>query len=269
MAVASIHGSRIHYVRTGRGSTVILIPGLGGRLSFWNDVTAEFSKRFDVLSFDHPGCGLSTRCERPVSAESLADATVALMDHLEIRSASVVGHSLGGAIGQALALAYPDRVDRLVLSSTWAHGDNWFQRSFELRKLILQNLGLRAYARMQSLSVLPRQRFTARPEEVDAFERRTAEESGTPETIIERIDALLAFDRAGELSGLTLPVLVAGVSDDRVAPIQMTRALADLIPGSTMIELPEGGHFWPQFDSGTFVATSCPFLEGRDVGSAP
>ena len=248
---------------------MILIPGLGGRLSFWNDVTGELSKRFDVLSFDHPGCGQSTRCERPVSAEFLAGATVALMDHLEIRSAFVVGHSFGGAIGQALALDYPDRVDRLVLSSTWACADAGFQRAFEQRKAILRDRGLRAYARMQSLLVLPRQNFATRLEDFDAFERRAAEESGTPETIIERIDALLAFDRSGELSGLSLPVLIAGVRDDRVVPIQMSCALADLIPGSTMIEQPEGGHFWPQFDSRRFVATAYPFLEGRDVGHSP
>ena len=261
MILANIQGTRIRYVRKGQGPTVILIPGLGGRRSFWNDVIADLSKQYEVLSFDHPGCGQSPRCERPVSAESLAGLTVALMDHLGIRSASVVGHSFGGAIGQALALDFPDRVDRLMLSSAWARTDPWFHRTFELRKVILRNLGLRAYARMQSLSVLPRQSFTTRLEEVDAFERRAAEESGTPEAIIERIDALLAFDRTGELSGLSLPVLVAGVADDRVVPIELSRALADLIPGSTMIEQPAGGHFWPQFDPKAFVSTTRPFLE--------
>ncbi len=268
MTFANIQGTRTHFVRKGQGQTVILIPGLGGRLSFWNDVMADLSKRSDVLSFDHPGCGQSTRCERPVSAESLAGLAMALMDHLGIRSASVVGHSFGGAIGQALALDFPDRVDRLVLSSAWARTDPWFQRTFEQRKVILRSLGLRAYARMQSLSVLPRQRFNTCREEVDAFERRAGEESGSPESIIERIDALLIFDRTRELSDLSLPVLITGVADDRVVPIDMSRALADLIPGSTMIEQPGGGHFWPQFDPGAFVSTTRPFLEGLAPGTS-
>ena len=63
----------------------------------------------------------------------MAAELAALMDSLQIERAHLVGLSTGGAIGQTLAITQPQRIARLVLSSTWTHCDPWFRRLFERR----------------------------------------------------------------------------------------------------------------------------------------
>ena len=69
------------------------------------------------------------------------------MDYLHISRAAMIGQSTGGAIGQVLAATQPERISRLVLSSTWTHADAYFKRQFELRRDLLRSAGVELYIR--------------------------------------------------------------------------------------------------------------------------
>src|ERR687894_2719718 len=103
----------IDYDIHGEGPPLILIGGLGfGRWGFFRQIPA-LSRHFRTITFD-------VRGERDLEGgvSDLVDDVVALLDHLRIRKAHVLGISLGGFVAQELAIMRPDLVDRLVLVCT-------------------------------------------------------------------------------------------------------------------------------------------------------
>lgn len=102
----------------GEGPTVALIHGVGGRLEAWDPIMALLTRHLRVVRYDLRGFGHSTKVKGRYELGSFVEDFVALLDFLSIERCHVVGFSLGGLIAQAIALVYPDRVDRLVLAAT-------------------------------------------------------------------------------------------------------------------------------------------------------
>jgi aminoacrylate hydrolase len=180
-----------------------------------------------------------------LSISDFAALVVALLDRLEIDNTPVVGHSMGGAIAQTLALDHASRVSSLVLSSTWAKSDPYFERAFAQRCEILKGLGKEAYARAQCLAILPPTFIAERPEEAAAFERGFLVGAAPDHIVLARIAALLAFDNTADLGRIACSTLVIYCRDDAVVPPHMSRDLAAGVPGASVIELSSGGHFAP------------------------
>ena len=104
----------------GSGPPLLLVPGLGGRAEFWDPVVPPLAARFTVILHDHRGTGRSSIERIDYSIAQMTGDVIALLDHLGFDRAHLIGHSTGGAIGQTLAIDFPQRLDRLVLSATWA-----------------------------------------------------------------------------------------------------------------------------------------------------
>ncbi|MEM9630026.1 MAG: aspartate dehydrogenase [Pseudomonadota bacterium] len=261
-------GGEIAYSDTKSGKPLLLIPGLGGQLGFWSAVTEKLRRDFRVISFDHPGSGNSSPLGYPVTVETLAVLAFSLLDHLNIAGCDVIGQSLGGAVAQKMALLHPERVTRLVLSSTWASPDAGFLKSFRLRRQILDEMGVSAYAQSQVLSVLNLEQIAADPEVAEAWERKTVDTSNR-QALLERMTALMAFDSSSEIADIKQPVLVVGAEDDLVVPKHMSQQLADLIPGAVCRFLPAGGHFLPLTRPDDYIDQVLPFLSGERVSPRP
>ncbi len=112
-----VPGARLHVVDRGTGPAILLVHGLGGHARhFTYGVEKLLSARFRVLAVDRPGSGHSQRhAGASASMASQADALAALLDQLGVSQATVVGHSLGGAISLMLAARHPHRVKALAL----------------------------------------------------------------------------------------------------------------------------------------------------------
>jgi len=108
-------GLRLRYVRAGHGVPVVLVHGFGESLIAWRGVFDRLRSAADVTALDLPGFGLSDKPATGYGTEALAADLVAAMDSLGIRRAVLVGHSMGGAVVAAAALAAPERVTALVL----------------------------------------------------------------------------------------------------------------------------------------------------------
>jgi 3-oxoadipate enol-lactonase len=120
VAEAHVNGITISYRVEGQGVPLVLIMGYSGTGDSWIFQKRPFRKRFRVLTFDNRGVGKTDRPDGPYTTRMMADDTVALMDHLEIDRAHVLGVSMGGMIAQEVALNYPERVLKLVLGCTFA-----------------------------------------------------------------------------------------------------------------------------------------------------
>lgn len=231
--------SSVHYRVDGPSDApaVLLSAGLGTTLHLWDPQMAALTRHFRVVRYDHRGHGASVAGE-PYTVEAFAVDAVELLDQLGVDRAHVVGISLGGMVAQRLAIDAPDRVDGVVLISTGARlgsAQHWAERARMARED-----GTAALAP----TVVPRW-FTP------AFQERD------PSTVQDVVDMLAAttddgyagcaaavggHDTRDELGSIAAPVLVIGGADDVASAPEITRTLADAIPGASYELLDDAGH---------------------------
>lgn len=114
-----IDGLRYHYLDQGQGEPLLLVHGNPTWSFYWRNLVAALQDRYRLIVPDHIGCGLS---DKPARYEyRLArhiDNLTRLIEHLDLRDVTLVGHDWGGAIGLGAATELPDRFARLVLMNT-------------------------------------------------------------------------------------------------------------------------------------------------------
>ncbi len=122
MPFAVLASGRIHYRIDGKDDAPVLMfsNSLGADLSMWEPQAAALADRFRVLRYDTRGHGKSAVPAGPYAIAQLGGDVVALLDQLGVQRVYFCGLSMGGAIGQWLALNAPQRLDRLVLANTSA-----------------------------------------------------------------------------------------------------------------------------------------------------
>jgi pimeloyl-ACP methyl ester carboxylesterase len=103
-----------------KGRTVVMIHGAGGNGHSWHKQIAHLAGTHSPIAIDLPGHGRSSGTDGMNSMREYADFVAAFLDALQIRSAVIAGHSMGGAIAMQTALAHPSRVDGLMLVATAA-----------------------------------------------------------------------------------------------------------------------------------------------------
>ena len=112
------NGIEIYYEIHGSGQPLLLITGLGYGLWYWQNIVAELSDHYQVITFDNRGSGKSSHPEGPYTVSMMADDTAGLLDALELKQVAVLGHSLGGFIAQELVVRRSGLVGKLILAST-------------------------------------------------------------------------------------------------------------------------------------------------------
>ena len=112
--LVEILGARLHVVELGEGPPVVMVHGILSQLRvFSHSLAKRLASDHRVILVDRPGWGYSSGPRLGVAAQ--ADAIAALIDRLGLEKPLLVGHSMGGAVSLALALAHPDKVRGLAL----------------------------------------------------------------------------------------------------------------------------------------------------------
>lgn len=237
--------AELHTEITGEGPDLLLVAGLGGRGAFWSNQIQAFARHFRVITFDHRGCGNSTRGKLAEGVAHMAGDVVALMDRLGIGSAHLVGHSTGGAIGQHIALEAAERLDKLVLSCSWPGPDAYFLELFRNRRAVLENCGPLDYLSGGTFLAMPSRHLQPQMDSAKAhMEQRLSAFPGL-EVEISRIESVVSHDLRSRLHFINKPVLCIGAMDDQITPPGFSQEMADLIPDAQLHLLDHGGHFSP------------------------
>jgi pimeloyl-ACP methyl ester carboxylesterase len=247
MPVTKINGINIDYSVIGQGEPLVMIMGLGTGQKGWMFQTRFFSKYFKVITFDNRGAGKSDKPEGPYSTRMMTDDTIALMDYLHIEKAHVIGFSLGGMIAQELAVNFSQRVNKLVLVSTFCRKNNnteypeWGKAIGSCLKGNFDPMFNRLF----------NGRFTRIL--VGSVMKKAIKKQGEAglRGISGQFQASEKHDTADRLSLVKSPVLVIGGTGDRVMIPGSFKYLSGLIPQSKLVMIENGSH--------------CLFVEKRKI----
>src|SRR4051812_42572540 len=248
---------------------LLLIQGLGADHKGWTLQRAVLARQWRCIWFDNRGVGRSDKPEGPYDLEVMAGDAVAVLDAAGVRSAHVMGASMGGVIAQILGVRHADRVRGLVLACTacqhlpWRREllDEWARTAREQgmgalsRRAVRWLVGPRARRRLY----LPAQLFGSVLMNVPphAFEAQVR-------AILDMSDAM-----ADELSSVTAPTLVLVGSQDILTPVGDSEELADRIPGAELVVVPGAAHALMVEHAGTFNRLVADFLARVDGDRAP
>lgn len=236
--------ARLWYAVFGAGPPVILLHAAGGDSGdFGFQVPALVAAGREVIVIDSRGQGRSTGDARPLTYERMEGDVIAVMDHLGVGRADVVGWSDGAILGVVMAMRHPERLGRL-----FAFGLNTdlagLEPDWNAAPILDQ---LYDWERARYLRIAPAPwRFDAM---ADAIDRLT---STQPNFTAAQLEAI---------HGPAIAV-VDGEHEELIRP-EHTRRIAAEIPGAQLIILPGVSHFAPIQDPDGFNAAMLAFLDGR------
>src|SRR6516165_852062 len=121
---APVNGQKMYYEVYGSGDPVVLLHGAFMTIpSNWTGWIGELSKTRKVIAVEMQGHGRTADTKRELTVENLADDVAALLDHLKIPSADLIGYSLGGGVAMQCAIRHPDKVRKVVVISSVFRSD--------------------------------------------------------------------------------------------------------------------------------------------------
>jgi pimeloyl-ACP methyl ester carboxylesterase len=255
--IRSSHGN-LSYVQSGTGrQTVTLLHGLYCCKEFWEGYLPLLPPDCRAIAPDLLGHGASDEGRRHGIPEQVA-AVRALLDRLGVENTALCGHSMGGVVALAFALAYPDRVERLLLAMT-----PFTERgiALPLRALRLPLLSLAAHA-------LNRSYFRAQVRS-DGDKIWSLMLRPSLRTIVESARGLKAFERGGGLRNaaeLPMPIACLHGSRDKVLGRRQLDAARVFLPQAAHDIVPDSGHAYPNGDEENFACVANPFLLGVEIG---
>lgn len=232
------------YEDLGDGDPVVFVSGLGGDHRAFAVPMRRIATRRRAIALDNRDSGQSDRATTPYTTADLADDLAALLNALGIPRAHLVGQSLGGLIVQQLAIRHPRLLKSMTLISTHAGSNPWkkavvaswvtlmrLTNPAEFTRATLPWLVAPGFYEHNAAQVDGMVRFAERnewPQDAAAFERQALAASYHE-----------ARERLGEIR---VPTLVLTGEFDLVNPPEVSRDLADRIPGARFQVLPEVGH---------------------------
>src|SRR6201994_1653324 len=129
---APVNGLQMYYEVHGSGEPVVLLHGAFMTITNnWTGWIGELSKTRQVIAVEMQGHGRTADIDRDITSENLADDVAALLDHLKIPRADVIGYSMGGGVAMQCAIRHPDKVRKVVSISAALSKDGWVKGAAE------------------------------------------------------------------------------------------------------------------------------------------
>ena len=240
----------IAYDVRGHGRPLVLVQGVGIGRWGWEPVADRLARRFQVITIDNRGIGASDTPPGHYSTRMMADDVLAVLDHAGIQRASLVGTSLGGMIAQELALAHPERVDKLVLVATIPGGPHSRPKPLPTTYLFAWAPFMTSQAKLQQFvhTTLGPETLRRRPKIARRLAARKRAHPQSPQAWRAQTEAGMLFNPLGRQRRITQPTLVVqGTADQVVAPGN-AEVLAGLVPDARLQRFDGAGHllYWEQ-----------------------
>jgi pimeloyl-ACP methyl ester carboxylesterase len=234
----------INYKVAGKGIPLLLIQGLGHKLTGWQLQVPFFrNKGMRVISYDNIGVGKSSRPDLPYSMDLFVKILKGLLDHLKIKEKiHICGISMGGMIAQHFVLQYPDLVKTMNLLAT--------SPRCEVKPLINNLKMLEGMTEEQKMNaLLPflfSKTFVKRiKQDKVLYEMLKSDFETDPTTIKDYENQAAAIEKHNtidQLSKIKIPTLIIVGTKDVLLPVKHSKILHENIPNSTIKIIEGAGH---------------------------
>jgi pimeloyl-ACP methyl ester carboxylesterase len=249
-----IDGSPVNTIELGEGPPLVFIHGLSGSWPNWLEQLPVLAADHRVLAIDLPGFGSSPMPDRDITISGYARLLDRLFEELSIDAAAVIGNSMGGFIAAELAIAFPQRVERLVLIS--AAGISTYAEPRVARAIpsltrverILAATGAWVASKSDAVARRPRLREATLnvvvrhpsrlPAALAAEQLRGAGKPG----FLPALQAILEYDFRERLPEIACPTLIVWGERDRLINVRDANTFAELIPNSRKVIFHDTGH---------------------------
>jgi pimeloyl-ACP methyl ester carboxylesterase len=250
----TVAGKPVNVIAMGEGPAIVFVHGLSGSWPNWLEQLPVFAQDHRVIAMDLPGFGHSPMPDERITISEYARILDSLLETLGVSAATLVGNSMGGFVSAELAIAYPQRVERLVLVSaagisTYRHRDveriepylrrlapmvaaytGWTaaRSDWVSRRGGLRNLTLGMIARHPGRLPAP----------LAAEQLRGAGKPGFMQALRANID----YPVRERLPEIACPTLIVWGEEDKVIPVADASVFEELIPNSRKVIFEDTGH---------------------------
>lgn len=235
-------GIRLAYDDQGTGLPLVFLHAFPLNRSMWAPQTTALSRQFRTIAMDLRGHGESDAPLWNFSLDQYADDVCALLDHLAIPQAVLVGLSMGGYISLAFSRKYGSRLKGLVLADTRAQADSPEGRTgrFNLAQTAYGK-GADAVADIMLSKLLGATSRQQKPELVDSI-RHTIRNTPVSGIVVDLMAMADRPDSVAHLRTLACPTLVVVGQEDHTTPLADAHVMATGIPGARLAVIPVAGH---------------------------
>lgn len=270
MPRAALHHITINFMKMGAWDThrtpIVFVHGLAASSAFWFHAAENLGKNWPILVYDLRGHGRSAVPETGYTVANHAEDLYGLLDHLEIASATLVGHSFGGAVALQAAVQSPGRFTRLALADTRLRAfqgaltpQSW--PKWQEQRALLEGVGLgidedEPEAGISVLTALAKLTLSVEggPEALpkwvmEFFGQRQSRPSATRWIeLVEKTTLLQDIRQEGDISAETLknlPLPLFGAYGSHSPLLPSGQALKDARPDTSFHIVEGAGHFFP------------------------
>jgi 3-oxoadipate enol-lactonase len=253
MEKVNVNSIQLAYERRGKGTPLVLLHGYPLDHHLWDDVVPLLEDTFDIILPDLRGFGNSTMIDSPHTMADYASDIASLLDHLNIQSAAIVGHSMGGYVALAFARLYPNRVSGLGLISSQVLADAPERK--EGRYKSAADVSANGIGSVVE-AMAPKFTSDARLQEY----ARASMERQQPEAYMGALKAMAErSDSTSLLSSFNFPVVIVHGDADALIPIERAREVKAALPQAHFVEISGAGHM-PMVEAKEKTATALKHL---------
>jgi len=256
----SLHYS-VREARNGKAPrhTVVLSHALGCDLTMWDSLANALSLENRVIAYDHRGHGASDAPAGRYTMAELADDAARLLRELDTGPVVWVGLSMGGMVGQELALRHPSLVRALVLANTTSAYPEAARAVWEQRIATVNAQGIEAIADAVMARYFTEAFRAEKAGTVSRFRRRVV--STDADGYVGCCSAVGHVDTTARLGQIGVPALVIAGELDQGTPVSMAQTLAEEIPNASLVVLKAASHLSAVEQPEAFKAAVMGFID--------
>lgn len=230
----------MNYKLEGSGETLVFIHGLSDNLLYWEFLTSNLKKYYQILRIDLRGHGDSELGNDEISLDTYVKDLKNLLDELKIQKVNLIGFSLGSIVALDFTRKYPEEVSSLVLMSAFHKVDNHLEGVFFQFRKALEDSFEEFYDFILPMILCP-DVIEENKEELEALKEITSKTANT-EAYIKAIDASLNVNLEEDLSQINIPTLILAGKYDEITPVGLQKDLQSKVENSKIIIFEDAKH---------------------------
>ena len=230
----------MNYKIEGNGETLVFIHGLSDNLLYWEYLASNLKYDYQILRVDLRGHGRSERGNEEITIDTFVKDLNNLLEELDISKVNLIGFSLGGAVALEFTNKYPQKVDSLVLMSSFHKADAELKNALNQFKNSL-NVGFEEFYDYILPMVLCPKVIEDNENELELL-REIASKNADTEAYIKAVDVCLNFNAEKHLPEINITTLILAGKYDEISTLDMQKDLQSRIKNSKLIVFDDVKH---------------------------